>query len=82
MIPRIRSGNAQHLPQLVVVRPTQRVSNQVSTGVIVNESPSAFRELASFVLAFNRRGARGRGDEFGEIGFRYRPFETGEVTPD
>jgi len=82
MIPRIRSGNAQRLPQLVIVRTTQRVPNQVSAGIIIDESPSAIREIASFVLAFHRRGTRGRGNEFGKIGFGYRAFEAGEVTSD
>ena len=82
VIPRIRSGNAQRLPQLVIVRPAQRVPNQVSTGVIVNKGPSAFREVASFGFAFYGSGACGCGNELGKIGFGYRAFEAGEVTPD
>lgn len=54
----------------------------MSAGIIVNESPRAFREFSSFGLAFYRRGTRGRRDESGKIGFGYRPFETGEVTSD
>ena len=80
--PRIRSGNAQHFPQLVIVRPTQRVPDQVSAGIIVNESPSAFREFSSIGFAFYRRGTRGRGNEFRELGFRYRALEAGEVASD
>lgn len=80
--PRIRSGNAQHSPQLVIVRPTQRVPDQVSAGIIVNESPSAFCEFSSVGLAFYRHGTRGRRNELGELGFRYRALEAREVASD
>jgi len=54
----------------------------MSTGIIVNESPGAFREFSPFGFAFYRCGTGGGRDEFGEIGFGYRAFETGEVTSD
>ena len=71
MIPRIRSGNTQRPPQLVIIRTTQRVPDQMSTGIVVNKCPSAIREFPSFGFAFYRRGAGGRGNEFWEIGFGY-----------
>ena len=82
MRPRIRSGDTHHPPQLVTVRSTKRVPDKMSARIIINESPSALREFSSFGFAFYRCGASGRRDEFGQIGFGYRAFETGEVTSD
>ena len=75
----MRSRNAHHPPQLVIVRPAQRVPDQMGAGVIVNESPGTFHEFATLRFAFHGRGTCGCGDEFGEVGFGYRAFETGEV---
>ena len=54
----------------------------MSAGIIVNESPSAFREFASFGFAFYRGGTCGCGDQIREIRFGNRAFETGEVATD
>lgn len=77
---RIRSGDAHRLPQLVIVGAAQRVSDQMGTGVIVNESPRAVGEFPAFGFAFDRGGTRGGRDEFWEVGFGYGAFETGQVT--
>jgi hypothetical protein len=54
----------------------------VGAGVIVYKSPGAVHEFAAFGFAFDSRGTcRGR-NEFGEVGFRYRAFEAGEVASD
>ena len=54
----------------------------MSAGVIVNESPGTFHEFATLGFAFDGRGTCRCGDEFGEVGFGYRAFETGEVASD
>jgi hypothetical protein len=71
MISRMRSGNAQHPPQLEIIRPTQRVPDQMGTRVVVDEGPCAFCEFAAFGFSLDGRGAYGRGNEFGEVGFGY-----------
>ena len=54
----------------------------MSAGIIVNESPSAFREFTSFGFAFYRGGTCGCGDQIRKIRFGNRAFETGEVATD
>ena len=68
---RIGSGDAHRLPQLEIICATQRVSDQVGAGVIVDESPSAIDELATLGFAFDGGGTCGGRDEFGEVGFGY-----------
>ena len=71
MISRMRGGNAQRPPQLEIIRPTQRVPDQMGARVVVNEGPGAFCKFAAFGFAFDGRGAYGRGNESGEVGFGY-----------